>query len=154
MSLPWCYLCALDTKAAPTGIIAGPCCKNVNIPHRRGGLWPPAVGVQSIPGGWGHPPLRNVTDLVRRGRCPQRPAGGAPHPFSPPHPSWLRHATFPPAWGRQQENDYSLPPPRGKVPPKGADEGGSARTHGPQFILYCIKVTFCLDSLDFFLISR
>ena len=25
---------------------------------------------------------------------------------------------------------------------------------GLQFILYCIKVTFCLDSLDFFLISR
>ena len=28
---------------------------------------------RGIPGGWGHPPLRNVTNLVRRGRCPQRP---------------------------------------------------------------------------------
>ena len=34
---------------------------------------PPSAYKASIPGGWGHPPLRNVTNLVRRGRCPQRP---------------------------------------------------------------------------------
>ena len=37
---------------------------------------PPSAYKASIAGGWGHPPLRNVTNLVRRGRCPQRPAVG------------------------------------------------------------------------------
>ena len=35
-------------------------------------------------GGWGHPPLRNMTNFVRRGRCPQRP--GIPPPLCGPPP--------------------------------------------------------------------
>ena len=39
-------------------------------------------------GGWGHPPLRNVTNLVRRGRCPQRP--GIPPAALRPSPPFTR----------------------------------------------------------------
>ena len=53
-----------------------------------------------IEGGHRGPPLQTTYVTRRRGRPPCRPVVGVCTPANPPHPSWLRHATFSPAGRR------------------------------------------------------